>query len=105
MGDPSDIPPQGASSEQFRRWHEGALERRASALEEWDQRNRRIWRQGLLQIILIEWSAVLLMLWSFTTTSETAGRLAFWSALGFGDGGFLYVFVRTWRAAEGGAGT
>ncbi len=105
MSDPPSIPPQGAPPEQLQQWHGGALERRAAALEAWDQRNRRIWRAGLLQIILIEWSAVLLMLWSFTTTSETAGQAAFWGALGLGDGGFLYVFVRTWRAAEGGAGT
>jgi hypothetical protein len=97
-----DLPGPGASPAELHRWQAEARERRAAALDTWVARNRRIWRDGLLKIILIEWAAVLLMLWSFHTTSSTAGYLAFWGALGLGDGGFLVVFVRTWRAAEAG---
>lgn len=101
--DPTALPPRGATTAELERWQAAERERRAAEIGAWEHRNRRIWINGVLQIVLIEWIAVLLMLWSFSTTSVTAGTLAFWAALGLGDGGFLFLFVRTWRLAEGGS--
>lgn len=103
MIDPTAIPEPGADAGALQRWQEAERERRAAELEAWDRRNRAIWRRGILQIIAVEWIAVALMLWSFHVSGRLLGEIAFWAALGLGDGGFLYLFVRTWRRAEGGA--
>lgn len=100
--DPLIIPPPGSSPEELARWQAEARTRRAAEIDEWVAHNRRIWRGGLLRLVVVEWTAVALMLWSFHTTSYTAGYFAFWGALLLGDGGFLFILVRTWRAAEGG---
>ena len=76
------------------------MERRARAIEENDRLRARIWRRGLIAIMAVSWTGVALVLWSFHTTSPTAGTLAFYGGLAVGDVGFLAVFVRTWRKVE-----
>jgi polyferredoxin len=93
------IPPPGASPDAFREWRAAALERRAAGAQQTDRLRRAIWRRGLLHIMLVEWAAVLLMLWSFHTADPVAGKVAFWSSLALGDGGFLLLFTATWRRA------
>jgi len=101
MSTPIGIPDRGATAGDFAHWRHDALSRRAAELEARDAHYRQLWRRALLKLVLVEWAAVLLMLWSFHTASPTAGTLAFWGALGLGDGGFLFIIVRTWRASEG----
>ncbi len=95
------FPLPGASPDALQQWEAGAHDRRARQLEERERFLRRLWLKCWIQVFVVEWAAIAVMLWSFHTTSVTAGTIAFWSALALGDGGFLFFLVRTWRKAEG----
>ncbi len=100
MPDRPPIPAPGAEPGDLHAWAAGAQERRAEDLELSEQYRRGLWLRCWIQIFVIEWAAVALLLWSFHTSSMFAGTVAFWSALALGDGGFLVLFVRTWRKTQ-----
>ncbi len=100
MRERPDVPQPDAPHAAFTEWTDAAKQRRAADLEETERARRKIWWGGLWRIMVVEWAAIALLGWSFHTTSSTAGWIAFWSALGLGDGGFLVLFVITVRRVE-----
>ncbi len=100
MSDPPDVPGQGESHEVFDAWREEAKLRRAAEIEATERARRKIWLGGLWRLMVVEWCAVGMLLYSWHMTGGTGAWIVFWSSLGFGDGGFLVLLVITVRKVE-----
>ncbi len=95
-----DVPAQGESHEAFAAWRDETKQRRAAQIEATERARRKIWLGGLWRLMVVEWCAVGILLYSWHMTDQRGAWIVFWSALGLGDGGFLVLLVITVRKVE-----
>jgi hypothetical protein len=74
--------------------------RNAAAAVEADRDRRRDLLRTAMQCVFWCGLGIFLLLWSFHTTSETYGRVAFLGGLAIGNGGWLFTVLAAYRRGE-----